>query len=234
MQTHQRIWSYLQKHRALSIVLAHVSVLLVLATLFLGSNLGSSLLGAFAQTQCASGDQSYSVKSGDTLGAIAARYGTTWQALASYNHIANANVISVQETICVPGKGSTTTGGGGGQAVSGSNNPFPYGQCTWWAANRYHQLHGVYVPWTTQSNAWQWTDRANQFHWIVSSKPSPGAIVNLQPWVQGAYGLGHVAVVEQIQSNGTVIASNMNWGANQYQVTDVTFTPGAGVTFITF
>ena len=54
-----------------------------------------------------------------------------------------------------------------------------------------------------------------------------------QPWVQGAYGLGHVAVVEQVLNNGDVIASNMNWGAYYWQVTNVKYTPGPGVTFIT-
>src|SRR5947209_20343914 len=43
---------------------------------------------------------------------------------------------------------------------TGAYNWFPYPWCTWWADSRYHQLHGVYVPWHTQSNAWQWTARA--------------------------------------------------------------------------
>src|SRR5579864_658857 len=71
---------------------------------------------------------------------------------------------------------------------STSDNTFPYPQCTWWADKRYHQLHDVYVPWTTTSNAWQWSDRAYQFGWSVSQTASPGAIVDLQPGVQGAYG----------------------------------------------
>lgn len=111
-------------------------------------------------------------------------------------------------------------------------NVFPYGSCTWWADQRYYQLHGVFVPWHTQANAWQWTARAYQYGWHVSSRPVPGAIVDLQPGVQGAYGLGHVAVVEKILSDGHVIASNMSWGANPWQVTYVEFAPGPGVTFI--
>jgi surface antigen len=109
---------------------------------------------------------------------------------------------------------------------------FPYGSCTWWADQRYFQLHGVFVPWHTQANAWEWTARAYEFGWHVSSKPVVGAIIDLQSGVQGASGLGHVAVVEKILSNGHVIASNMSWGAYPWQVTDVEFTPGPGVTFI--
>ncbi len=112
-------------------------------------------------------------------------------------------------------------------------NWFPYPSCTWWADQRFYQLHGIYVPWHTQADAWQWTARAYQLGWHVSTQASVGAIIDLQPWVQGAYGLGHVAVVEQVLSNGSVIASNMNWGGYPYQVTYVEFSPGPGVTFIT-
>jgi surface antigen len=59
-----------------------------------------------------------------------------------------------------------------------------------------------------------------------------GAIVVLQPWVQGAGGLGHVAVVERVLSNGHAISSNMNWGLRRWQVTYVEFAPGYGVSFV--
>jgi surface antigen len=167
--------------------------------------------------------------SGDTLGGIAGRHNTTWQRLASYNHIANPNLIYVNQTVCIPGKAQN-----GPPPAKGSGNFFPQGQCTWWASQRYYQMHGVYVPWTTQSNAWQWKDRAKDFHWQVSSTPNVGDIVDLQPWVEGAYNLGHVAVVEQILGNGDILASNLNWGPFPWQVTNVEFSPGPGVSFIRF
>lgn len=111
-------------------------------------------------------------------------------------------------------------------------NLFPYGQCTWWANERYYQLHGEYVPWTRYANAWQWRARAYDFGWHVSRRPRFGDIVDLQPWVQGASGLGHVAVVERVFRNGHVLASNMNWGAHPRRITYVKFAPGAGVRFI--
>jgi surface antigen len=118
-------------------------------------------------------------------------------------------------------------------STQGSINDFPYGSCTWWANQRYFQLHGFFVPWRTQSNAWQWTARAYEFGWHVSVVPIVGAIIDLQPGVEGASSwAGHVAVVEQILSNGDVIASNMNWGAYPWQITYVEFAPGPGVTFI--
>lgn len=227
MQKYQSIWRYVQRQRVISLVFGHVCVLLVMVALLFGSGWGASIRGAFAQSRCSSGDQAYVTQHGDTLSGIAAHYSMDWQHLAAYNHITRPYTIYTGETICIPDQSAH-------QPVKGEGNPFPYGQCTWWASQRYHTLHGVYVPWLTQADAWQWTSRAQQFYWRVSSKPALGAIVDLQPWVQGAYGLGHVAVVEQILPNGHVIASNMNWGTHPAQVTYVEFVPGSGVTFISF
>ena len=50
----------------------------------------------------------YIVQRGDTLSGIAAKYGTTWQKLASYNGIANPNIINVGQKIAIPGSGVRT------------------------------------------------------------------------------------------------------------------------------
>ena len=238
---YQRIWQYFSQHRTASIIVGHICMMMVLGLVLLSNVVGINPFGAFAHSPCASGDAAYSVRSGDTLGGIAARYHTSWQRLASYNHIANPNVIHVSQTICIPGQGVFHPGrggsgnpGGGTQPPRGSGNPFPYGQCTWYANQRYHQLHGIYVPWTTNSNAWQWQYRAHDFHWHVSGTPTVGAIIDLQPWVQGAYSLGHVAVVERVLGNGRVLASTMNWGVYYWKVTYVQFTVGPGVSFIAY
>ena len=229
---YQRIWQYFLQHRVASIVAGHICVVAVLGLLLLGNTLGMYIVGAFAHSPCSSGDHTYTVVRGNTLGGIAARYRTTWQRLASYNHISNPNLIYVNQAVCIPGHGSTSRGGP--PPVMGKSNYFPYGQCTWYANQRYHQLHGIYVPWTTNANAWAWTNRARDFHWHVSGWPARGDIIDLQPWVQGAYGLGHVAVVERVLSNGHVIASTMNWGARHWAVTNVEFSPGSGVSFISY
>ena len=117
-------------------------------------------------------------------------------------------------------------------AAVGTSNVFPYGQCTWWADERYHQLHGVFVPWTSNANAWQWVARARQFGWIVSQTPQVGDILVLQSDVQGASNVGHVAVVEKVLPDGNVIASSMNWGSQPQDVTYFQFAPGPGVAFV--
>jgi lysozyme len=61
-------------------------------------------------TTNASGQTVYTVVHGDTLSAIATRFGTTYQALAATNGIADPNVIAVGQQIIVPG---TDTGNKG-------------------------------------------------------------------------------------------------------------------------
>lgn len=119
-----------------------------------------------------------------------------------------------------------------GRGAIGLSNTFPFGQCTWWADQRYYQLHGILVPWRTDASAANWVNRARQFGWHVSNVPIVGAIMVLQPGIQGAYSAGHVGVVERLLANGSVIASSMNWGMNPRKVTEYTFHPGPGVAFI--
>ncbi|HTI15666.1 MAG TPA: CHAP domain-containing protein [Dictyobacter sp.] len=240
----QKMRQYLRQYRALRVASGHVVVLTALAVVLSSSLIGSRGFGAFAAAPCASGDQTYTVQLGDTLDGIASRNGTTWQKLASYNKLGNPNLLFVYQHICIPEGNSTGTGTVTStnmaplsmqvsNAPVGYSNPFPWGQCTWWASQRYHQLHGVYVPWTTNANAYQWTARARQFHWHVSSKPSVGSIIVLQGGVQGAWGLGHVGVVEKVLGGGRVLTSNMDWGVYPGSVTYVQFSAAPGVSFIT-
>lgn len=48
--------------------------------------------------------ETYHIVWGDTLGKIAARYGTTWQALATRNNIANPNLIFAGRNLCISGQ----------------------------------------------------------------------------------------------------------------------------------
>ncbi len=304
LRVHQQVWKYFQQHRAAN-SRGKVGVAAVLGLLFLVITLIVNVQGAHAQSVCSSGDRSYVVVGGDTLSGIGVRYGVSWQQLASHNHIANPNLIYINQVVCIPGGGylgtDNTNGSGSGRVLhitsapsrfasvvrhvnvaharsnlvsskpvnvapapthlvslgpvkvtatpapsssgngpqdnsgdppKGTSNPFPYPYCTWWADQRFYELHGFYVPWRIESDAWQWTARAYQFGWTVSNTPTVGSIIDLQPWVQGAYGDGHVGVVEKILSNGHVIASNMSWGSDPYVVVDVEFAPGPDVTFI--
>jgi surface antigen len=222
----------------------------------------SGVSAQILRASCARGDRGYKVVWGDTLGKIAFQYHTRWTTLAAHNHLARPNLIYSGQVICVPGgatvpryRSKHTTSGRSRDVASrhrskhatsrqkhpalvrnpvpiGYSNVFPYPTCTWWADQRYYQLHRYFVPWRTNAMAWQWSARAQQFRWNVSARPSIGSIVNMQPWTQGALGSGHVAVVERVLRGGTVVASSMNWGANPYAVVYTQIRPGSGITFI--
>ena len=76
---------------------------------------GSSAGGTDSATPPA-GETVYTVVAGDTLSKIAAKYGTTYQALAAYNGIADPNLIHVGQQIKIPGANDTT----GGEIKKGS------------------------------------------------------------------------------------------------------------------
>jgi len=128
------------------------------------------------------------------------------------------------------GGGGGVTSGGSGGASDGVGNHFFWGQCTWWAAFRYHQLTGHYPPWL--GNAGDWAYNAVPFGWVVSGTPHLHSIIVLAPGVQGAGGYGHVAIVESINADGSLTTSNFNWAGNFGIVTYVTFHPGPGVVFV--
>src|SRR5712691_5899500 len=241
VQKHQRIWKFFQSRKASSIV-ANVGMITLLGTLVVGPGQSAQVKRARAQPSIGCTVCATSQLTEDTN--IYPRVRLRWipSRIATKKVIAHPAVVTDSPVTTTPVHATPTanppahTGTPAPTPVPPGPNPgvnvFPYPSCTWWADQRYYQLHGIFVPWHTQANAWQWTARAYQYGWHVSNSPVVGAIVNLQPGVQGASGLGHVAVVERILSNGHVIASNMSWGAYPYQVTDVEFTPGSGVTFI--
>ncbi|HEX6478331.1 MAG TPA: CHAP domain-containing protein [Ktedonobacteraceae bacterium] len=120
----------------------------------------------------------------------------------------------------------------GGGSGGGGLYRFAFGECTYWANMRYHALTGFWVPWL--GDAYQWSYGAQASGWVVSSTPRVPSIIVLQPGVQGAGGLGHVAIVESINKDGSVYASNMNWyaGGGWDTVSYYTFYPGSGVSFV--
>jgi surface antigen len=119
-------------------------------------------------------------------------------------------------------------------SAGGAYDHFAFGQCTYYASIRYHELTGKWVPWL--GNAYQWAYEASGFGWVVSPKPRAPSIIVLQPGVQGAGWFGHVAIVESINPDGSVSTSGWNWygpgGAGWGRLSVVSFRPGPGVSFV--
>lgn len=101
-----------------------------------------------------------------------------------------------------------------------SRNPFPNKgkNCTWYAHGRLMQLgFSEYVLDSMLGNAGTWDNTAARGARVVS-QPQVGAIVVWEAGVNGSGSVGHVAVVEQINSNGTIVISESNWAGTAYSV----------------
>jgi len=98
MLTPALLWQRMKTH----VATRPTFVFIFVGVLLLGNILTLPMFGAFAQTSCASGNMAYTVVRGDTLNKIAARFHSSWWFLASHNHIANANLIFPEQTICIP------------------------------------------------------------------------------------------------------------------------------------
>ena len=90
----------------------------------------------------------YTVKAGDTLSGIAAKYGTTYQVLAVYNGISDPNRISVGQVIKIPGNGTTAA-----QKPAQRTHTVQKGESLWNIAekrlgngNRYREIKSLNGP----------------------------------------------------------------------------------------
>jgi surface antigen len=117
---------------------------------------------------------------------------------------------------------------------SGSVDHFLYGQCTYWANMRYHQLTGHWIPWL--GNASQWAYEAPTYGWTISDTPNPHgvSIMVFGPYAESSGAYGHVAVVERVNADGSVYTSNWNWHGAWATLSYMTFYPTNGVHFIWF
>lgn len=161
----------------------------------------------------------YKVKSGDTADKLAKRYQANATQIISFNN-AEIDGLKKDQKIVIP-DGVLPESEQPQRSITPNNsyfasnftpqhggNGYSYGYCTWYVANR------IDVP-SNWGNATTWDNYAAASGWTVSNTPSPGAIAQ-NSYMAG--GLGHVAIVEKVSSDGTeIFMSDMNgfagWGA---------------------
>lgn len=68
------------------------------------------------------GSGNYTVQRGDTLSAIGAQHGVSWQAIAEANNLSNPNLIFPGQTLSIPGR-TGGTGGTGNVGGTGATTP---------------------------------------------------------------------------------------------------------------
>jgi surface antigen len=92
-----------------------------------------------------------------------------------------------------------------GSVSLASADMYAWGNCTRWAAVRRAEV-GDPIP-GNWGNAATWAERAAADGYTVDQQPTPGAIMQT---ADSAGGLGHVAFVESVDSDGTWHISEMN------------------------
>lgn len=92
----------------------------------------------------------------------------------------------------------------------GLGGPYAAGQCTQWAWYKWAQI-GREVP-TSWGNAYSWAANAMASGYVVNHDPAPGAIFQSS---SGWY--GHVGYVEAVNSDGSIVASEMNYNYQPYR-----------------
>lgn len=157
----------------------------------------------------------YKVKSGDTPASLAQRFRSDERLIIVYND-AEINGLRAGELIIVPNGQVQATITYGSFAVRYGGNGYDYGYCTWYVASK------VAVP-TNWGNANTWDEYARLSGWTVSNKPVVGAIGQSdRGWA------GHVAVVEEVSPDGTMIKySDMNGLAGWGRVGHSDWTPAS-------
>ncbi|MEO1561123.1 MAG: CHAP domain-containing protein [Cyanobacteria bacterium J06632_19] len=99
-----------------------------------------------------------------------------------------------------------------------SRNPFPSKgkNCTWYAHGRMIQLgyseNALDSMW---GDAGTWDNTASRGAY-VSKEPQVGSIAVWEANVNGAGRVGHVGIVERVNSDGTILISESNWNKKTY------------------
>ncbi|MCM0582585.1 CHAP domain-containing protein [Weissella diestrammenae] len=108
--------------------------------------------------------------------------------------------------------------------LKNQQNSYPYGQCTWYVKAMFDWAGSYW------GNAADWADSARRAGLLVDGQAAVGSIAVFAPGSHGADKVyGHVAIVEKINDDGTMLISEGNAGKDLYSTRVV---PTAGVQFI--
>ena len=93
---------------------------------------------------------------------------------------------------------------------SAAINGGAWGNCTYYVYNRVAQL-GKPIQSTAMGHAYMWSDSARSMGYSVSNTPKTGTIAVFRQGVAGSDPTyGHVAFVEKVYSDGSMLVSEMN------------------------
>lgn len=158
----------------------------------------------------------YTVSGGDTPESIATKYRASKDQLIAFNDAELTGTFQAGDRIVIPDglppvsvRYSYAAAPSFAGSASYGSNGYDYGWCTWHAANRRMQT-GNPIP-SNLGNAVSWLGAARTYGLQTGSEPRAGAVL----YHLNIGGLGHVAYVESVNDDGSILVSDMNypsWG----------------------
>ena len=183
----------------------------------------------------------YTVKSGDSLKSIVEKYQASLERVVSYNKLKDGEGLKEGTELVLPGgilpeedrpdynpksripsiTSSSRPVGQSNVTVSLSSNynvkagnAYAWGNCTWYVYNRRPDIGSFW------GNASTWAVSARAAGYRVDQTPSVGAIAQWNAYANSyIWGYGHVAIVESINSDGTITVTDMNYAGRLNVVT---------------
>jgi len=160
----------------------------------------------------------YTVKAGDTAQSIADKYKSDASTITTYNDL-EISGVTVGLKIVVPNGQLPNTEQPGylapvvyastsnnsyyaGYRAGSVGNRYAYGNCTWYAYERRAAMGMPVGSFWGNGGSWSYSGRAAGY--AVNNVPSYGAVL------VEVGSPGHVAVVESVAADGTVVVSEMN------------------------
>lgn len=114
-------------------------------------------------------------------------------------------VEDVEVTPSIPVVNQTSGGSYG-------TNYYTKGTCAYWAFERRKQLgYGVSNLW---GNGYNWANGAISNGYTVNNQAQVGSIIQSGAYQNGAGSLGHVAIVEEVYPDGSILVSEMGWNGS--------------------
>lgn len=186
----------------------------------------------------------YTPKAGDTPESLAAKYNSDKDRIVAFNDLELGGVVPGKAIVLpggalpdnerpgyVPPRSGVSQGAYSGGystvnsqiAQASAGNRYAPGYCTWYAYERRMKLgRPIGSFW---GNAATWAMYARSAGYLVNNSPAVGAIM------QNGGGYGHVAIVESVNSDGSLTISEMNYAGNFNRTTSRTVGAGAAAGF---
>lgn len=186
----------------------------------------------------------YTIKEGDTIDSLADKYSSSKESIITTNDLETSQSLTPGSIIILPNgelpeterpeyeaprtntySSSSYSSSSSYRTYWTSSNPMPWGWCTWYAWERRSQMSEKYHLPGGLGNASTWAS-ALSGTFRVDNTPRAGAVMQT---TTGYF--GHVAIVERVNSDGSVTYTDMNGSAGWGRVGETTISASQAASY---